>query len=154
MTQRKLGSLALAFSLSAGVLLTGLTPAAALPRFASPTPGLSADLMPGAELAKHKKKKKWNYNKHRHGERRHRRDHRFRFYFDGYYYRDPFWLNYSDYGYYDDDYYDDGYDDGYYDGGGSAHVQWCLNRYRSYNPRTDSYTGYDGLRHRCYSPYR
>jgi hypothetical protein len=44
-----------------------------------------------------------------------------------------------------------GYDDGYYGGGG--HVQWCLNRYRSYNPRTDTFMGYDGRRHRCNSPY-
>jgi hypothetical protein len=45
-----------------------------------------------------------------------------------------------------------GYDDGYY-GGGGGHVQWCLNRYRSYNPRTNTFMGYDGRRHRCNSPY-
>ncbi len=45
-----------------------------------------------------------------------------------------------------------GYDDGYY-GGGGGHVQWCLNRYRSYNPRTNLFMGYDGRRHRCNSPY-
>ena len=45
-----------------------------------------------------------------------------------------------------------GYDDGYYRGGG-GHVQWCLNRYRSYNPRTNTFMGYDGHRHRCNSPY-
>ncbi|WP_321505824.1 BA14K family protein [Breoghania sp.] len=38
--------------------------------------------------------------------------------------------------------------------GGRAHVNWCLRRYRSYNPRTDSYLGYDGRYHRCRSPYR
>src|SRR5690606_6387443 len=26
----------------------------------------------------------------------------------------------------------------------SRHVRWCLNRYRSYNPETDRYLGYDG----------
>ncbi|MHB0952546.1 MAG: BA14K family protein [Allorhizobium sp.] len=36
----------------------------------------------------------------------------------------------------------------------SAHVRWCMNRYRSYNPRTDTYFGYDGRFHRCNSPYR
>ena len=51
-----------------------------------------------------------------------------------------------------------GYDDGldYYNdryNGGGSHVQWCLNRYRSYNPRTNTYMGYDGYRHRCNSPY-
>lgn len=38
--------------------------------------------------------------------------------------------------------------------GGRAHVNWCLNRYRSYNPRTDRFLGYDGRYHRCRSPYR
>ncbi len=41
-----------------------------------------------------------------------------------------------------------------YGGGGNAHVQWCLNRYRSYNPRTDQFLGYDGQYHYCDSPYR
>ena len=35
----------------------------------------------------------------------------------------------------------------------SNHVQWCMNRYRSYNPRTDTYTGYDGKKRRCRGPY-
>ena len=39
-------------------------------------------------------------------------------------------------------------------GGGSSHVQWCLNRYRSYDPASDTFLGYDGYRHRCNSPYR
>lgn len=51
-------------------------------------------------------------------------------------------------------YYNDDYDDGaYYGGGYNAHVQWCLNRYRSYDPRTDTFVGYDGYRHRCRAPY-
>jgi hypothetical protein len=50
-------------------------------------------------------------------------------------------------------YYNDDYDDGAYYGGGNAHVQWCLNRYRSYDPSTDTYMGYDGYRHRCRAPY-
>jgi hypothetical protein len=58
---------------------------------------------------------------------------------------------YADYGYSDYAYYDDGYDAQYSSGG--DHVQWCLNRYRSYNPRTDTYMGYDGLRHVCRGPY-
>jgi hypothetical protein len=39
-------------------------------------------------------------------------------------------------------------------GGSSAHVQWCLNRYRSYDPSSDTFLGFDGYRHRCNSPYR
>jgi hypothetical protein len=53
--------------------------------------------------------------------------------------------------YYNNDYYDDGAYYGY--GGSNAHVQWCLNRYRSYYPRIDTYMGYDGYRHRCRAPY-
>lgn len=34
-----------------------------------------------------------------------------------------------------------------------AHVRWCLRRYRSYNPRTDQFLGYDGYYHYCRSPY-
>jgi hypothetical protein len=33
------------------------------------------------------------------------------------------------------------------------HVEWCHDRYRSYNERRDAYKGYDGLWHRCISPY-
>ena len=47
-----------------------------------------------------------------------------------------------------------GYDDyGYDNYGGGGHVRWCLNRYRSYDPRSDTYLGYDGHRHFCRSPY-
>lgn len=34
-------------------------------------------------------------------------------------------------------------------GGGDRHVQACYDRYRSYNERTDTYTGFDGRQHRC-----
>jgi hypothetical protein len=47
----------------------------------------------------------------------------------------------------DDDYGDDDYDDV------DDHVAYCLNRYRSYHVRSDTYMGYDGYRHRCNSPY-
>jgi hypothetical protein len=36
----------------------------------------------------------------------------------------------------------------------SAHVEWCFDRYRSYNARSDTFTGYDGIVRRCRSPYR
>ncbi|HUE47510.1 MAG TPA: BA14K family protein [Aestuariivirgaceae bacterium] len=38
-------------------------------------------------------------------------------------------------------------------GGSSAHVQWCLNRYRTYDPRTDTYIPRVGERAYCNSPY-
>ncbi len=37
--------------------------------------------------------------------------------------------------------------------GYNAHVRWCLNRYASYNPRTNTFLSYDGYRKVCRSPY-
>lgn len=34
-----------------------------------------------------------------------------------------------------------------------AHVRWCLQRYRSYNPRTDLYLARRNVYRRCISPY-
>ncbi|RWK55693.1 MAG: BA14K family protein [Mesorhizobium sp.] len=33
--------------------------------------------------------------------------------------------------------------------GGSWHVRGCLDRYRTYDPYSDTYVGYDGYHHRC-----
>jgi hypothetical protein len=38
-------------------------------------------------------------------------------------------------------------------GGGSAHVQWCLNRYRTYNPATNTYFIRVGVPAVCHSPF-
>lgn len=38
-------------------------------------------------------------------------------------------------------------------GGGSAHVRWCQNRYRSYRAYDNSFQPYNGPRRQCYSPY-
>lgn len=37
----------------------------------------------------------------------------------------------------------------YYDRSPSGHVERCLARYRSYDPRTDTFVGYDGYERRC-----
>jgi hypothetical protein len=34
-----------------------------------------------------------------------------------------------------------------------AHVEWCITRYRSYNPATNTFVGYDGYVHQCVGPY-
>jgi hypothetical protein len=34
----------------------------------------------------------------------------------------------------------------------NPHVRWCLERYRSYDPATDTYVNYDGNRRRCVGP--
>ena len=65
------------------------------------------------------------------------------------------------YGYYGDPgyYYAPGYyDNGYYDQGpvvvapvpeGDDAGAWCMQTYRSYDPRSGTYLGYDGYRHPC-----
>ena len=78
------------------------------------------------------------YRGNRHGPRFRTRRGRNRHYYNGFWYTVPFWLGT---GYYAGQYY------------GDSHIQWCLRRYRSYNPRTDTYRGYDGYDHRCISPY-
>jgi hypothetical protein len=46
------------------------------------------------------------------------------------------------------------YDDEYYGNHrGSAHVEWCSDRYRSYRPSTNTWTSYSGRIRRCISPY-
>lgn len=47
-----------------------------------------------------------------------------------------------------------GYRERYVRRGGSAHVSWCLSRYRSYNPATNRFLSYGGVYKVCHSPYR
>ena len=54
---------------------------------------------------------------------------------------------------YYDGYYDDYYYPSYSYGYGESHVQWCLAHYRTYDPRTNTFIGIDGYRHRCVGPY-
>lgn len=70
----------------------------------------------------------------------------YNYFYGGFWYPWPWWSV----GYYGGGYNDYGYGGGY---GASAHVEWCLNRYRSYDPRTNTYMGYDGRRHSCNSPF-
>lgn len=51
------------------------------------------------------------------------------------------------YGYYDDDYYDEGVV-AVAPVGGDA-VEYCKRRFRSYDVRSGTYLGFDGLRHAC-----
>jgi hypothetical protein len=56
------------------------------------------------------------------------------------------------YGYYDDYAYDDGYAYGAYAAApeySNASVQYCMQRFRSYDLATRTYLGYDGERHPC-----
>jgi len=84
----------------------------------------------------------WRYNSRRYGPRYRAYRPGYGYYYGGYWYRRPWWTftvpvpapaPVPAYG--------------------NAHVRWCLNHYRSYNPRTDMFLGYDGYYHRCRSPY-
>jgi hypothetical protein len=44
-------------------------------------------------------------------------------------------------------------DYGYYGGPTAQHISWCESRYRSYDPRNNSFVGYDGYIHQCVSPF-
>ena len=84
------------------------------------------------------------YNGRRHGPRFRHRSKRNRHYYRGFWYVVPWWIGTTYY-----------YRDRrYISPSRRSHVRWCLRRYRSYNPSTDTYRGYDGFDHRCNSPYR
>jgi BA14K-like protein len=60
------------------------------------------------------------------------------------------------YGYGGYGYAPDYYDDGYYDDGavavapgGGDDVAYCMQQYKSYDPQSGTYLGYDGQRHPC-----
>jgi len=78
-----------------------------------------------------------------------------RHFHNGYYYETPWWTlplivggDIAANNYNDD--YDDDYDGGGY---GGRHVEWCLDHYRSYNPRTNTWVSYSGNVNQCNSPY-
>ncbi len=85
------------------------------------------------------------YERRKHGKRFRNRRHSHKHYYNGFYYANPWWLYaapviaYSGSRYAGSDY--------------ELHVEWCEDRYRSYNERRDAYKGYDGYWHACISPY-
>jgi hypothetical protein len=56
---------------------------------------------------------------------------------------------YGGYDGYDDGYYGDSYGPAYAYEGGDDGAGYCMQRYRSYDPNSGTYLGYDGLRHPC-----
>jgi hypothetical protein len=121
------------------------TPAGAFPRAAADLPAFSDIGIQNPDLliqARHRHGHRYypRYSRHHHGHRyRYRRDGYSHFY-GGYFYAWPWWYNSLYY-----------YPRRTYAYG--AHERWCLNRYRSYNPRTDMFLGYDGRYRYCNSPY-
>lgn len=88
------------------------------------------------------------WNRERDGRRCTSRGDRCRNFYRGYYYETPWWTMPLIIGggvaarhAYDDDFYDD------------DHVQWCLDRYRSYDPRTNTWISHGGRVERCISPF-
>ena len=86
----------------------------------------------------------YGYDRGRHGDRYGYRHGNYRHYYEGLWYAFPWWLGAAAVA-------EPYYAEPDYEGG--DHVDWCLNRYRSYNVRTDTFRGYDGLDHRCISPF-
>ena len=95
-----------------------------------------------------------HYDRHRHGNRCGDWSNNCRYRHGGYYYQNPWWLLGAGVALggalsYNDDYYG-GRGSGAY---GNEHVSWCLNRYRSYNPRRNTWVSYSGYVRQCVSPY-
>ncbi len=90
------------------------------------------------------------YDKRHHGDRYKHKHGKYKHYHDGWWYAWPWWSVGIGIGIgsYWGDYWDTPVYAGY-----DAHVAWCLRRYRSYDPASDTYLGYDGRYHRCISPY-
>jgi len=134
-------TLGLAALVAGGLQMATMGGAAALTLPVPATPGVDAasQVVPVKYYKKYGHRR-WRYTP-RYGHRYRYRRHGYGYYYGGWWYARPYWrapvvpVPVPAPGY------------------GSRHVRWCLNHYRSYNPRTDRYLGYDGYYHRCRSPY-
>jgi hypothetical protein len=127
-------SVSLALLLGAGTLAFGQASAAPV----SGKMGTRVELASQVELVGKRDGKHWWY---KHG-RRHR-DHDHRHFHGGLWFAVPFWLGaaaLTAHAYDDDD-------------DSDAHIAYCMDRYRSYHPPSNTFLGYDGERHECVSPY-
>lgn len=90
----------------------------------------------------------WNgrgwWNGRYYGNRYRYRRNNFVYFYGGYYYDNPWWLGPSVIV----------AGPAYYGGGRNRHVRWCLDHYRSYNPRNNTWVSYSGEVRQCMSPYR
>jgi Ni/Co efflux regulator RcnB len=156
-----------ATALSAAIAVTGLLPASAAPVYVPKAAAAQGQ----SDVTQVQDRRIRRYHRNRHGfDRRHFRDARrhyrhgprygyhngyrgYRYKRRGYRYHDGWWFpgaaflggaiiggaiansnNYPRYG-------------------GSAHVQWCYDRYRSYRASDNTFQPYNGPRRQCYSPY-
>ncbi len=95
-----------------------------------------------SQIIKIRSERRWRRG--RHGNRFRGRRRGFTHFYDGFYYAVPWW---------EDDYYDDGGDDYGRGRGGGDHEDWCSSRYKSYKPRSNTWTDYDGNTRECVSPF-
>lgn len=146
-------------TLFAATLFTGALSAAA---FAMPAPVTGTAPAPAAttsdiQLAQNMRRdrdRRWRYDRRYHGDRCRHRGPGCRHYRNGWYYNDQWWLGPAIIGgaiigsQLGDD--DDDYDGRNYS---SRHVDWCSDRYKSYNPRNNTWLSYSGRYRQCNSPY-
>lgn len=97
----------------------------------------------------------WRYNRRIHGYRCNGWSNNCRYRYGNYWYQNPWWLVGSGVALGVGIGAATAYDGGYYGGGGygSRHVAWCMDRYRSYNPRYNTWVAYSGAVRQCISPY-
>jgi hypothetical protein len=133
------------------MMLSGSAPASAatLPSFAVATPGDTAVVEKVHRSRRDRQVRR--YDRRYHGPRYSYARPGFRHYYGGHYYSSPWWYGPSIGFGFTVPGVTLGLTPGY--GGSSAHVQWCMNRYRTYDPRTDTYIPRVGERAYCNSPY-
>lgn len=141
-------------ALGAGLAQFSATGAQAFPASAAPALEHGSAAQPVDVRSRYDRNRA--YNRHYDGMRCGSWSNRCRYHHGGYYYENPWWLfpvvgagialgaagAYASEG---------GYD--HRGGYGSRHVQWCMDRYRSYNPRTNTWVSYSGRVNQCISPY-
>lgn len=86
------------------------------------------------------------YSHRHHGRRCSKWNNHCRHYYRGYYYETPWWTLPLIIGGAVASSHSHGH-------GYSRHVEWCEDRYRSYNPRYNTWVSYSGHVHQCVSPY-
>ena len=126
----------------------GASAAAMMPLSPLANSHLNDGIIQVAQGDKKDRRMRYDWNRKRDGNRCSWRNDNCRHFHNGYYYETPWWTlpliiggsiaanNYDD-------------DGGY----GSRHVEWCLDRYRSYNPRNNTWVSYSGQVNQCNSPY-
>jgi hypothetical protein len=86
----------------------------------------------------------------------------FAYYYDGWWYPRPWWYgpglvfkwgSCGSCGVFEGTWHDLDWAEGGYTEGTDAHVEWCIEHYRSYDNGSDTYLGRDGARHPCRTPF-